>query len=297
MKILLTGKNGQLGTELRRSLLPFGELACLGRKEADMQDLAALRRAVRDQAPDIIVNAAAYTAVDKAETDEAAALQVNASAVALLADYAHSTRGLLVHYSSDYVFDGGKAGPYTETDAANPLSVYGRSKRLGEEAIMNSGCKALILRTSWVYSAQGGNFVKTVFRLARERDSLNIVADQIGAPTSAELLADVTALAIAAKRQGILPSGIYHLAASGETSWHELAVYIVRRLSGMGANLRLSAERIRPITTEEYPLPAKRPKNSRLHTGKLSAALGLQLPDWRIHLDRAMQQLIRTENQ
>src|SRR5690606_35901997 len=154
MKILLTGKNGQLGTELRRGLLPFGELGCLGRKEADMQDLAALRRAVRGQAPASNVNAAAHTALDEAEADAPAALQVNASAVALLADCAHSTRALLLHYSSDYVFDGGKAGPYTETDAANPLSVYGRSKRLGEEAIMNSGCKALILRTSWVYSAQ-----------------------------------------------------------------------------------------------------------------------------------------------
>ncbi|MFW7343326.1 dTDP-4-dehydrorhamnose reductase [Pollutimonas sp. H1-120] len=295
MKILLTGKNGQVGTELQRSLLPFGELACLGRQEADMQDLAGLRRTVSNHAPDIIVNAAAYTAVDQAEKDEAAAQQVNAHAVALLADYARSTRGLLVHYSSDYVFDGDKADAYIETDAANPLSAYGRSKRAGEAAILDSGCNALILRTSWVYSAHGANFIKTIFRLAAERDTLSIVADQFGAPTSAELLADVTALAIAAKRQGALPSGLYHLAASGQASWHELAVHTVRLLAEKGASLRLAPEQIRPIATEEYPLPAKRPKNSRLHTGKLSAALGLQLPDWRVHLDRAIRQLTRTE--
>jgi dTDP-4-dehydrorhamnose reductase len=295
MRILLLGKNGQVGRELQRTLPPLGEVIALDRKEADFNDLAGLRTMLYSHAPDIIVNAAAYTAVDKAETEEATALRINAEAVEVLADYARYNGSLLVHYSTDYVFDGQKSGAYIETDVTNPLSVYGKSKRKGEEAVMQGGCHYLIFRTSWVYSTHGSNFIKTILRLAKERDHLNIVADQIGAPTSAELIADVTALSIAAYFADVLPEGMYHLTASGETTWHGLASYVVENAIKLGARLKLDLGNIRPITTEEYPLPASRPKNSRLDNSKLTARLGFPMPDWRIHVDRAVEQLIQLE--
>lgn len=291
MKILLIGKNGQVGHELQRTLLPLGELVALGRDGLDLSDLAAVRQVLESQAADVIVNASAYTAVDRAEADEAGATAVNAAAVGVMAQYARAHGALLVHYSTDYVFDGAKDAPYTEDDATAPQSAYGRSKRAGEEAILASGCKALVFRTSWVFSAHGGNFIKTMLRLAGERDSLNVVADQFGAPTSAELIADVTALAVAASRRGALAGGIYHLTAAGATSWHGLASYAIERARARGAALKVDPAQIKPIPTEAYPVPAKRPKNSRLDTSKLSGALGLQLPDWKIHVDRLIEQL------
>jgi dTDP-4-dehydrorhamnose reductase len=291
MKILLIGKNGQVGHELQRTLLPLGELVALGRDGLDLGDLAALRQVLASQAADVIVNASAYTAVDRAEADEAGAMAVNAAAVDAMAQHARAHGALLVHYSTDYVFDGAKAQPYVEDDATAPQSVYGRSKRAGEEAILASGCKALVFRTSWVFSAHGGNFIKTMLRLAGERDSLNVVADQFGAPTSAELIADVTALAVATYRRGALADGVYHLTASGATSWHGLASYAIAAAKARGVAMQVDPAQIRPIPTEAYPVPATRPKNSRLDTSKLAAALGLQLPDWKIHVDRLIEQI------
>ncbi|MBL1265315.1 dTDP-4-dehydrorhamnose reductase [Candidatus Methylomicrobium oryzae] len=291
MKILLFGKDGQVGRELQRTLLPLGEVFALNRQDADLQNLTGLDRLLQTVKPDLIVNAAAYTAVDKAETDSATAFRVNAEAVEAMAGYAFDQKVLLVHYSTDYVFDGQKPGAFVETDAPHPLGVYGLSKRKGEEAIEQSRCNALIFRTSWVFSAHGNNFIKTILRLAKEKNSLNIVADQFGAPTSAELIADVTALAIAGYRSGRLGSGIYHLTANGEANWHRFACHIVDRALANGLPLQLDALRINAITTEDYPVPARRPKNSRLDTSLLSSGLGLQLPDWTVHANRTIDQL------
>ena len=296
MKILLLGKDGQVGRELQRTLLPLGEVHAVGRSEVDLRDLAALKGLLDAHAPDIVVNAAAYTAVDKAEQEEASAYQINAEAVGALAVYARLRGALLVHYSTDYVFDGEKAVAYVETDETNPKSAYGRSKRAGEEAILDSGCDALIFRTSWVFAAHGNNFVKTMLRLAKERASLSVVADQHGAPTSAELISDVTALAIAGHRRQTLPSGIYHLTASGETTWHGFASHIINRALANGVKLKVTADAIHPIATQAYPLPAARPHNSRMSTAALSSALGLHLPDWKIHVDRVVDQLTRLES-
>jgi len=288
MKILLLGATGQIGNALRRTLLPLGTVVAPTRAEADLADLDGLRALLRAQAPGLIVNAAAHTAVDQAQADPAPAFRINAEAVAVLAAQARQSDALLVHYSTDYVFDGSKPSPYLETDAAAPLNAYGRSKLAGEQAIQASGCQALVLRTSWIYAAHGRNFVKTVLRLARQRDELRVVADQVGAPTSAELVADVTALAVAAYRKRGLPGGLYHLSAAGQASWHQLACRVVERTRGHGVPLRLRPERIQAIATEDYPLPAPRPRNSRLDTRRLSDALGLALPDWTVHLDRTV---------
>ncbi len=293
MKILLLGKNGQVGTELQRSLKPLGEIIALSRNEANLDDPRGLTETLNRYAPDIIVNAAAYTAVDKAEEDQASAFKINSEAVATLADYARDSGILLVHYSTDYVFDGEKPGAYVETDTPNPQSVYGRSKRAGEQAILDSQCKALVFRTSWVFSAHGNNFIKTILRLAAEKESLNIVADQVGAPTSAGLIADVTARAIAGYQAGAIKDGIYHLTATGETSWHGLASQVVQQALANGANLKLVPGDINAIPTEAYPLPAKRPKNSRLNTRALSSALDLALPNWKIDVNRVVDQLTK----
>jgi len=295
VRILLFGKNGQVGRELSRSLLPLGELIALGRNESDLEDLVGLNDILHNYRPDIIVNAAAYTAVDKAEDNEAAAYKINSAAVGVMASYASNSGAMLMHYSTDYVFDGKKSAAYVEADIANPLSVYGRSKRAGEEAIVQSGCNSLIFRTSWVFSAHGYNFIKTILRLAKERESINVVADQHGAPTSAELIADVTALAISRPRSKTLPYGVYHLTATGQTTWHGLACYVVSRALENGASLALQPQHVRAITTEDYPLPAKRPKNSCMNSGSLSSALGLHLPDWKIHVDRVVDQLTRLD--
>ena len=292
MKVLLFGKDGQVGRELQRTLLPFGELITLNRQSADLQkNLPGLGALIDSAKPDLIVNAAAYTAVDKAESDAETAFRVNAEAVAIMARHAVQNDALLIHYSTDYVFDGQKQGAYLESDPTHPLGIYGLSKLKGEESILQSRCKALIFRTSWVFSSHGSNFLKTILRLAKEKKTLNVVADQIGAPTSAELIADVTALAIAGFRSGNLSSGLYHLTANGATSWHRFAGHIVDHAAANGIPLQLESSNIHAISTEDYPVPAKRPKNSRLDTALLSSRLGLQLPDWTVHVNRTIDQL------
>lgn len=296
MKILLLGKNGQVGHELQRTLLPLGKLSAFGRTDADLEDLSRLRMLLDAERPNIIVNAAAYTAVDRAETHESAARMVNTAAVQTLAQYAGKHDALLVHYSTDYVFDGNKTSPYEVNDIPAPQSVYGATKLAGEVAIIESGCRALILRTSWVFSAHGRNFIKTILRLAKDRDTLSIVADQHGAPTSAELIADVTALAVAGYRQGQLADGIYHLTASGHTTWYGLASHVVERALKNGAVLKAKPTTVLPISTEQYPVAAARPKNSRLSCMALTSALLLELPDWSVHVDRTIDQLTSLES-
>ena len=248
MKILLLGKDGQVGTELKRTLLPLGTVISVGRSDLNLENLSDLSRLLNIHLPDIIVNAAAYTAVDKAEHDEEAAYTINAKVVSVLADYAQNKRILLVHYSTDYVFDGQKEGAYLETDTPNPQNIYGASKLAGEQAILESGCDFLIFRTSWVFSISGKNFIKTILRLAKEKESLNIVSDQFGAPTSAELIADVTALAIVSYRKGGICKGIYHLTPTGTTTWHNLACYVVDSALANGIELTLNSQRIYPVT-------------------------------------------------
>lgn len=295
MKILLLGKDGQVGWELQRSLAPLGTVVAAGRSDVDLGDGEALRDIVRAVLPEIIVNAAAYTAVDKAEAEPGLAQRINADAVEVLAREAAALGAWLVHYSTDYVFDGSGEKPWREDDPKGPLSVYGRTKLAGEESIRRLNPRHLIFRTSWVYAARGGNFAKTMLRLARERDSLKVVADQWGAPTSAELLADVTALALYRLLQN--PAGVdglagtYHLAAGGETNWCEYARYVVELAKERGVVLKAGPERIEPIPTVAYPLPAARPLNSRLDTGKIASAFGVVLPDWQVHLRRMVDEL------
>jgi dTDP-4-dehydrorhamnose reductase len=289
VNILLTGRNGQLGWELQRTLLPVGRVVAVGHAELDLADAAAAGRTLDAVRPDIIVNAAAYTAVDKAESEPDLAHAVNAAAPALLAQWAARNGALLIHYSTDYVFDGAKSAPYVETDPTNPLGAYGRSKRAGEEAVLNSGGDHLIFRTSWVYAARGANFLRTILRLAAEREELRVVNDQIGAPTWARLIAEATALALrqalAERRHGRFKSGLFHLAAAGETSWHGFASAIV---AGRGG---LRVKTVTPIATADYPLPAARPANSRLDTGAFRARFGLALPDWRDCLKLCLEEL------
>lgn len=295
MKILLLGKDGQVGWELQRALAPLGALHACGRAEADFADPDALRALVRAVAPDVIVNAAAYTAVDKAEGDQHAAHACNAVAPGVLAEEAATLGAWLVHYSTDYVFDGSKEGAWVETDAANPLSVYGRTKYDGEERIRASGARHLILRTSWVFAARGGNFAKTMLQLAKERETLSVVADQHGAPTGAELLADATALALyrvavsGAEAQGL--SGTYHLAASGATTWHAYARHVLAQAQGHGAVLKAGPGAVQPIAASAFPTPAVRPANSRMNCSKFCASFGLVLPDWRHHVNRMIAEL------
>lgn len=295
MKILLLGKDGQVGWELQRALAPLGELRACGRTEADFSDPESLRGLVRAFAPDIIVNAAAYTAVDKAESDEAAARTCNAVAPGVLAEEAAACGAWLVHYSTDYVFDGTNEGAWVETDQANPLSVYGRTKYEGEERIRTSGAMHLILRTSWVFAARGGNFAKTMLRLAKERETLNVVADQHGAPTGAELLADATALALhrisslAGDARSL--SGTYHLTASGSTTWHAYAQHVLAQAQAHGAVLKAGPDSVQPIASTAFPTPAVRPANSRLDCTKFCASFGLVLPDWRHHVNRLVAEL------
>ena len=296
-RILLLGRDGQVGWELQRSLAPLGTVIAPGLDELVFEQFDVLKAVVRKHAPQLIVNAAAYTAVDKAESEPDAAATVNSQAVGVLAEEAKKLGALLVHYSTDYVFDGSKPGFYTEDDAPNPLSVYGRTKLEGDRAIQASGCKHLIYRTSWVYAARGGNFARTILRLAGERDELKIVADQIGAPTSAELIADVTALCVGlvthCPERFAATDGIYNLVASGETSWHNYAKFVVENATRLGLPLKLASASIRPIATSEYPLPAQRPANSRLATDKLNRVFGIELPHWQIHLERVIAELVQ----
>lgn len=295
VKILLTGKNGQVGFELQRALAPLGEIVAIDMAECDLCDVAAIRALVHGVAPQVIVNPAAYTAVDKAEADQATAHAVNAVAPGVFGEEARKLGALVVHYSTDYVFDGMKQGVYTEDDVPNPQSVYGKTKLAGENALRDSGADHLIFRTSWVFGAHGGNFAKTMLRLAAERESLNVVADQYGAPTSAALLADVTAQALGIYlRQGRtdFPFGLYHLVAGGVTTWHAYAQAVVAAAIAAGKPVKIQPEAITPIPTSAYPLPAPRPANSRLDTSRLQKAFGLRLPPWEEGLQHVLQQIL-----
>ena len=294
MKILLTGATGQVGWELARTLMPLGDVIAVDRSQADLADLTALRAAIQQHKPDVIVNPAAYTAVDKAETETALAYLINAEAPGVLAEEAAKTGALLVHYSTDYVFDGTKASPYTEADSTNPINVYGQSKLAGEQAIQSVAGDYLILRTSWVYASRGNNFLKTILRLAAEREELKIVADQIGSPTWARLIAETTAhvvrQALRERQSGSFNSDVYHLTSSGETSWHGFAQKIVELVREQG-KLELKNRKISPIPTSDYPLPAKRPANSRLSNDSLEQQFGLVMPSWDNALRLCMQEL------
>lgn len=292
MRILLLGKNGQVGWELQRSLAPLGQLLALDSRSqdycGDLNDLQGLAATVQRFAPDVIVNAAAYTAVDKAESEPDQALRVNAEAPAVLAAEALKLNALLVHYSTDYVFAGDGNTPWQESDPVGPLSVYGSTKLAGEQAIQSSGCSHLIFRTSWVYAARGNNFAKTMLRLAQERDSLNVIDDQFGTPTGADLLADVTAHAIRAIHQQPQLGGVYHLAAAGETTWYRYARYVLEQAQAAGVQLNVPPASVGAIATAAYPTPAKRPGNSRLNTQKLQNAFSLRLPEWQAGVARML---------
>lgn len=289
-RILLLGRDGNVGWELQRALAPLGELTAYSRADCDLNNPAALRSALESSSPDVIVNAGAYTAVDKAEQEAAAAEAINNTAVGIIAAFARETGALFVHYSTDYVFDGQKAGWYVETDATNPQSVYGSSKRSGELAIIDSGCRHLIFRTSWVFAVRGANFAKTILRLAQERETLRVIADQWGAPTGAELIADVTAHAIRELQANRAPGGVYHLTAAGETNWHNYAEFVVGQARTLGAELKV--QHIEAIPTSAYPLPAARPANSRLNTAKLQSTFNLTLPPWQYHVRRMLIELL-----
>jgi dTDP-4-dehydrorhamnose reductase len=296
MKILLFGKNGQVGWELQRSLAPLGEVVALGTDSQDLcgdfTDLDGIVETVRAVAPDVIVNAAAYTAVDKAESEPDLSRTVNALAPGRLAQEAQRSGAWLIHYSTDYVFDGSGNKPWRETDPVAPLSVYGKTKLEGEEAIRATGCRHLIFRTSWVYAARGGNFAKTMLRLAAERDRLTVIDDQIGAPTGADLLADITAHAIRAALPHPEISGVYHLAAKGQTSWHDYARYVIEFARQAGITIQVAADAIQPVPTSAFPLPAPRPKNSRLDTSKLQNTFGLNLPHWQSGMTRMLTEIL-----
>lgn len=287
MNILLTGINGQVGWELRRSLAPLGHVVAVDRKELDLADPEAIRAKVRAISPKLIVNPAAYTAVDRAEHEPDQARAINAIAPGVLAEAAKSCGAILVHFSTDYVFDGSKAEPYLEDDAPNPLNVYGATKLAGEQAIRASGARHLILRTSWVYGMRGHNFLLTMQRLMRERDEIKVVDDQVGAPTWSRLIAEATALILAqclSPARGAdrpEPWGTYHLTCAGETSWFGFAKAI--------AELGGYSMRLKPISTAEYPTPARRPANSRLDNGKLARTFGIRLPHWREALNLCLQ--------
>ena len=292
MKILLLGKNGQVGWELQRSLAPLGELIALGSDEGNLADLDNLANLVRGVAPDVIVNAAAYTAVDKAESEPELARTINAQAPAVLAQEAKRLNAWLVHYSTDYVFDGSDDKPWMETDPTGPLNVYGATKLEGEQHIVQSGCRHLIFRTSWVYGARGGNFAKTMLHLAQTRDSLKVIVDQSGAPTGADLLADVTAHAIRAAQHNEGVSGLYHLAAGGETSWHGYASFVLDYAGRSGVALKVASEAIEPVPSSAFPTPAKRPHNSRLNTGKLQRTFDLHMPHWQTGVTRMLTEIL-----
>lgn len=295
MKILLLGANGQVGWELRRSLAPLGEIRAYDRHTGNLQKLDDLSRLIRDFSPEAIVNAAAYTSVDKAESELDEAFLINSKAVEFLAKEAKLLNAWFIHYSTDYVFDGLKSGAYIETDTPNPQSVYGQTKYDGEESIKESKVKHLIFRTAWVYSKRGNNFIKTMIQLAKKQDELKVVNDQIGAPTGAELIADVTALCLYQiaqyKNSAHNLSGTYHLTPTGETSWHGFAQFIIAEALGLGVKFRASFENVQAISTSEYPLPAKRPSNSLLDTKKICNTFNVYMPPWQTHVERLFKEL------
>lgn len=295
MKILLTGKNGQIGFELQRSLAPLGEIVAVGSGDCDLANADAIRSLVRQVRPDVIVNPAAYTAVDKAESERATAFAVNAAAPGIFGEEAAQLDALVIHYSTDYVFDGSKLGAYTEDDAPNPQSIYGQSKFGGELALARANPRHLILRTSWVVGAHGGNFAKTMLRLAAERERLDVVADQYGAPTSAALLADVTAQLVRQyQREGKtgFPYGTYHVVSGGETTWCEYARFVIAEALAAGRSLKTTPGAVNAIATAAYPLPAKRPANSRLDTRHFRNTFSFVLPHWQDGLRHILQQIL-----
>ncbi|AVA23579.1 MULTISPECIES: dTDP-4-dehydrorhamnose reductase [unclassified Rhizobium] len=296
--LLITGANGQVGFELQRSLASLGQIIAATRAEMDLADEASILSVLREHKPAIIVNPAAYTAVDRAESEREQAMAVNAAAPGVLARWAADNGAYLLHYSTDYLFDGMKADPYAESDPVNPQSVYGESKWLGEEAVRAAGANHVILRTSWVYGHHGNNFLKTILRLAQERSALNVVADQVGAPTSAALIADVTRriIEVVSGPNASDVSGTYHLSAGGNTSWHGYATHIVREASAKNVKLALTPDALKPISTAEYPTPAKRPQNSRLDCAKLTDCFDLRLPAWQEGVNEVIERLARAIN-
>lgn len=301
MKILLLGRGGQVGWELQRSLAVLGELVALDFDPAgnpdglcgDFSNLGGLAETVRRVAPDVIVNSAAHTAVDKAESEPEFARLLNALAPGVLAAEAQKISAWLVHYSTDYVFDGTGTRPWRETDPTGPLSVYGSTKLEGEQLVATCP-KHLILRTSWVYAARGGNFAKTMLRLAGDRNALTVISDQFGAPTAAELLADVTAHALRAAMAKPELAGLYHCVAGGETHWQAYACYVLEQARALGWTLKAGPEQVAPVPTSSYPTPARRPLNSRLDTRKLQTAFGLTLPHWQVHAKRMLEEITPT---
>ena len=296
MKILLFGANGQVGWELQRSLSPLGELIALSRRSTelcgDLANLAGITNTIANVRPDVIVNAAAYTSVDKAQTDRDAAQLINATAPAAMAQAASAVGAWLVHYSTDYVFDGSGVDPWKETDLPAPLSVYGKTKLEGEQLIQASGCKHLIFRTSWVYAARGGNFAKTMLRLAQERERLTVIDDQVGAPTGAELLADVTVLTL---RQVLLrpqDGGLYHLAAAGQTSWNGYAKHVIDQAKLWQPAIKILANEVAAVPSSAFVTAAVRPLNSRLDTTKLQMIFGLQLAPWQHGVERMLSEIL-----
>ncbi|MCW8177412.1 dTDP-4-dehydrorhamnose reductase [Verminephrobacter aporrectodeae] len=296
MNILLFGKGGQIGWELQRSLSVLGQVTALDRGSTghcgDFADPAGVAAAVRALRPDVIVNAAAYTAVDRAESEPGLARTVNAATPGAIAQEAARLNAWLVHYSSDYVFDGSGTRPWVETDAPAPLSVYGRSKLEGEQLIAQSGARHLILRTSWVYAARGGNFARTMLRLARERERLEVVDDQWGAPTGADLLADVTAHALRQLLQRPQDAGLYHCAAAGETSWNGYAKYVLEQARLAQPALEIRATEVAAVPSHAFPTPAARPHNSRLNTHALQTRFGLSLPPWQQGVARMLAEIL-----
>lgn len=297
MKILLLGKNGQVGWELQRSLAPLGEVVALdfdspGPLSADFSKPESLAATVRAVAPDVIVNAAAHTAVDKAESEPDLARAINAKAPGVLAREAAARGAWLVHYSTDYVFDGSGNTPRDEDAPTGPLNVYGQTKLEGEEAIRASGCRHLLLRTCWVYGARGGNFARTMLKLAQEREALKVIDDQIGAPTGADLLADLTAHMIRAARVDESRAGTYHAVAAGQTSWHGYASHVIAFARAAGVPLKVAERAIEAVPTTAFPTPARRPLNSRMSTRKLRERFDVVLPDWRAGVERMLTEVL-----
>jgi dTDP-4-dehydrorhamnose reductase len=293
MKILLLGKNGQVGWELQRSLAPLGEVLALDRLSTshcgDLSNLEGLAETVRVFRPQVVVNAAAYTAVDKAESDSMNAHLVNALAPEVLSRACAALDALLVHYSTDYVFDGSGQTPWLETDATGPLNVYGQSKLAGEQGIAKQSAKHVIFRTSWVYGTEGGNFAKTMLRLAQEREKMAVINDQFGAPTGAALLADITAMCL---QQPQALSGIYHLAAAGETTWHAYAEYVLQTAKRLKPEMAYKVKEVAAVPTSEFPTPAQRPLNSRLNCSRLQKDLQCQLPHWQKGVESMLSKIL-----
>ena len=284
--VLLFGAAGQLGHELASRLHVLGPVTALTRQDIDLSNAAALRSLLQAQQPAVIVNAAAYTAVDKAEQEPALAQAINVTAPSVMAEEAARSGAVLVHYSTDYVFNGQATRPYLETDPTDPQSVYGRTKRDGEQAVIQSGARYVLLRSSWVVGAHGQNFLKTMLRLAQERDSLRVVADQVGVPTSSAWMAETTVLAL---QQGL--NGLFHLTPDGQTTWHAYAQFVLQQAQSLGWRLKAGPDQVQAITTADYPLPAPRPAYSMLESSLLAKALNLELPPWQAGVDSVLRAL------